>query len=137
MRRQKANRTMETYFKKEEEEENFTSYSSRGFTHLGLQDSSRYFFWSTGSSSALNLIKREKVHPQMRNRTVTSLRYKQSSSVIFCMSTHLWCEWANMRTYMENYWTSFHSCAQLRTTTEQQKKFLNIRLQAAIINKSF
>ena len=30
-----------------------TWYSSSGFTHLGLQASSRYLFWSTGSSSAL------------------------------------------------------------------------------------
>ena len=31
----------------------FTWYSSSGFTHFGLQDSSRYFFGSTTSSSAL------------------------------------------------------------------------------------
>ena len=34
----------------------FTWYSSNGLTHLGLQVSSRYFFGSTGSSSALDLI---------------------------------------------------------------------------------
>ena len=31
-----------------------TWYSNKGFAHLGLQWSSRCFFWSTGSSSALN-----------------------------------------------------------------------------------
>jgi hypothetical protein len=50
------------FYKQVEIRKRFTWYSSNGLTHLGLQASSRYFFGSTGSSSALNLIETEQMH---------------------------------------------------------------------------
>ena len=65
-------------------QKHFTSYSRSGFTHLGLQDSSRYFCWSTGSSSALKLIKEEKCMCKWDMNKVNNLHYCLSLSMHVC-----------------------------------------------------
>uniref|UniRef100_A0A2P2JPK7 Cytochrome b-c1 complex subunit 6 isoform X1 n=1 Tax=Rhizophora mucronata TaxID=61149 RepID=A0A2P2JPK7_RHIMU len=48
------------------------SYSIKGFTHLGLQESSRNFFWSTSSSSALEHKLKRKSEPG--SKTINCLK---------------------------------------------------------------
>ena len=61
-----------------------TWYASNGFTHFGLQDSSRYPFGSTGSSSALNLRKKHedeisKLRTKQQHNNQTHNKHKQQN----------------------------------------------------------
>lgn len=58
-----------------------TWYWSNGFTHFALQDSSRYFFWSTGSSSALNILR----------KIMSGNLKKKNNNTHANMHAELWC----------------------------------------------
>ena len=89
-----------------------TWYWSNGFTHFVLQDSSRYFFWSTGSSSALNIL-----------RKIMSGKKKTIASMQACIWTMMHRQEYMMHDVIWHYtWNNIATIISIDSTQNETKK---------------